>query len=91
MAGSSPDGTPFKASVNKNPCVVTVGDGSVSIEFSEFQKSVDITYDRIRCLQQWKGKVLINAQVDGGLFLFLIEQKKAKKIHDMIASHAQKS
>ena len=81
------NGVPFKARVNRNPCVITARDDAVSIEFSEFQKSVEITYDNIRCLQQWKGKVLINAQIDGSLCLFLIERGRAERLYRMVAAN----
>ena len=83
-------GIPFKVKVNKNPCVIVIGSGSVSIEFTNLQKSLDIEYEDIRCIQHWKDKVLLNAQVDCKPYLFLIEQKKAERIHRMIVANLEK-
>ena len=76
--------TPFKAKINGMPCVVVVRRGSMLASFEMRDRSLDIPYRDIRCVQYLKGHVLLNAEKDSRLVAYVISSPVARKIHNVL-------
>ena len=83
------EGTPLKASVNGNSCILVLKDDSIEIEFERLQKPLSVKYSSLRCVQAWNNTVLINADVGGKLMSYVIDSRQARKIHGLIMQSAE--
>ena len=80
-----PEGAPIKARLGKNYCILCTGDGAISVEFTRLQKSLEIPYGDMRCVQTWDDRLLINASGKEPV-LYVFRLAGAKKMYDTIRS-----
>ena len=80
-----PEGAPIKARLGRNACILCVGNGAISVEFTRFQKSLNIPYGSIRCIQTWDDCLLVNASGKRPV-LYVFRLAGAKKMYDTIRS-----
>ena len=78
-------GTPIKARLGRNACILYAGNGAISVEFTMLQKSLEIPYGSMRCIQTWDDSLLINA-IGKGPVLYVFRLAGAKKLYDTIRS-----
>ncbi len=80
-----PEGAPIKARLGRNACILCAGSSAISVEFARLQKSLEIPYGSMRCVQTWDDRLLINA-FDKRPVLYVFRLTGAKKMYDTIRS-----
>ena len=77
-----PQNIPFKATINGNHCIIIISNSMITIDF--MKKSIQISYDTIRCIQCKNNMILINAIKKDKLVGYVIMSQNAKKIYKML-------
>ena len=80
---------PFKAKIGGNPCLAIIDNNSISVKYEKYQKSFEIPHNSIRCIQQYRNVVLINAQKNDKLVVYVIDSPAAKKIFKKITEKSK--
>jgi len=76
-------GSPFKARINGNKCILIIENDGINIEFEKIQKHMVIKYCSMRCVQHWRESLLVNIEDDRPM-LYDIVTPMARKIYESV-------
>ena len=90
MSNSTKD-APFKTKINGIQCITVIKPHCIHVSLDGFDKSFEIHYDTIRCIQYFKKYVLVNAQKRSRLVAYVIASPNTKKIHRVLLDALEQS